>query len=385
MALPPMEPIPENPTRDDGLKGLALLKGLLTEFPFVGGVAKSVSLSVALSGILTTVTRAYFPVAPLHGANAHVAGTGKSYLFDTISSIAFGDLAPVMPPPNDDTAVEMDKQLVAAVITGQPMIVIDNINGELASSLLCQLVERPRGKVRILGKSEEARIVTRGTTFFADGNNMTLRGDIVRRTIVSDLDAGMERPELREFKNTPVKMVLNDRGNYIAAALTMCRSYIAAGMPNQAPPLASFEGWNMVRSALMWLGEVDPVKSIEASRVDDPDRDALREILSTWVEAVGDAKIKIRDLIALAYATESSPMGGTPKLKWPKLNAALRAVGERRGELDAKTLGNWARRGKGVICGDYRLVCDPDESHGSKWWVQDLDEKRKEDQRGEEM
>jgi hypothetical protein len=393
MALPPMEPIPENPTRDDGSKGLALLKELLTEFPFVGGVTKSVSLSVALSGILTTVARAYFPVAPLHGANAHVAGTGKSYLFDTISSIAFGDVAPVMPPPNDDTTVEMDKQLVAAVITGQPMICIDNINGELASSLLCQLVERPRGKVRILGKSEEARIITRGTTFFADGNNMTLRGDIVRRTIVCNMDAGMERPELREFRNTPVKMVLDNRGKYIAAALTMCRAYIADGMPHQAPPLASYEGWNMVRSTLIWLGEDDPVKSIEATRVDDPDREALSEVLLAWVEAVGKGKghsIKIRDLIQLACTTETeqSSISGASrtKLKWPKLNAALRAVGERRGEFDLTTLGNWARGKKGVICGNYRLANDPDESNGAKWRIENMSaDEAKSDERGDVM
>ena len=50
----------------------------------------------------------------------------------------------------------------------------------------------------------------------------------------------MERPELREFKSRPADMVMADRGKYIAACLTICRSYIAAGRPNPCPQLASF-------------------------------------------------------------------------------------------------------------------------------------------------
>ena len=57
-------------------------------------------------------------------------------------------------------------------------------------------------------------------------------------------------------------MVMADRGKYIAACLTICRAYIAAGRPDKLPKLASFGGWSdTVRSALVWLGEADPVKS----------------------------------------------------------------------------------------------------------------------------
>ena len=59
-------------------------------------------------------------------------------------------------------------------------------------------------------------------------------------------------------------MVLADRGKYIAACLTICRAYIAAGRPDKLPKLASFGDWSdTVRSALVWLGEADPVKSMD--------------------------------------------------------------------------------------------------------------------------
>ena len=66
--------------------------------------------------------------------------------------------------------------------------------------------------------------------------------------------------------------ILANRGAYIAAALTICRAYIAAGRPNLLPQLASFGEWSdTVRSALVWLGEADPVKSMDTSRADDPE------------------------------------------------------------------------------------------------------------------
>jgi putative DNA primase/helicase len=69
--------------------------------------------------------------------------------------------------------------------------------------------------------------------FSANGNNIAVEGDMTRRTLLGRLDAGMERPEEREFADDPVKLVLADRGKYLAAALLIVRAYIAAGMPGR--------------------------------------------------------------------------------------------------------------------------------------------------------
>jgi phage gp37-like protein len=229
----PMPAIPDAPTREDALVALDRLEGLLAEFPLVDDVARA----VALSALITPVVRGAFPVAPMHALLAPVAGSGKSYLLDTVSAIAIGQVMPVMAAGRDEE--ETEKRLGAALLTGQPLISIDNVNGELRGDALCQMIERPVVEVRILGRSERVRIEARGTSIFSTGNNMVLVGDLCRRTLTATLDPQLERPELREFTGNPVADVLADRGAYVAAALTVCRAYMAAGRPNRAKRLAS--------------------------------------------------------------------------------------------------------------------------------------------------
>jgi hypothetical protein len=147
------------------------------------------------------------------------------------------------------------------------------------------------------------KIEASGTTFFGSGNNIVIVGDLCRRTITATLDPRMERPELRIFTKDPVAIVLEQRGKYVAACLTICRAYFAAGRPDLAAKLASFEGWSdCVRSALIWLGCDDPVKSIEIAREEDPERTELSEMLMAWVNNVGlgyDARVKLAAVIAL--------------------------------------------------------------------------------------
>ena len=85
------------------------------------------------------------------------------------------------------------------------------------------MIERPIVDVRVLGASRLVRIESRAT-LFATGNNLVLVGDVVRRVLLCSLDPELERPELRQFKRNPLEAVLNDRGKYIAAALTIVNS-----------------------------------------------------------------------------------------------------------------------------------------------------------------
>jgi hypothetical protein len=99
---------------------------------------------------------------------------------------------------------ELEKRLGAALLAGQPLICIDNVNGELKGDALCQTIERPLVEIRILGKSERVRIEARATTTFCTGNNIAIVGDLCRRVTTITLDPMMESPETREFNNSPV-------------------------------------------------------------------------------------------------------------------------------------------------------------------------------------
>jgi putative DNA primase/helicase len=70
---PQMKPIPDEPSEDQARAALDLLEGLLTEFPLVDDVAKS----VALSTLITPVVRGAFPSTPMHIADAPVAPPKK--------------------------------------------------------------------------------------------------------------------------------------------------------------------------------------------------------------------------------------------------------------------------------------------------------------------
>ena len=127
------------------------------------------------------------------------------------------------------------------------------------------------------------------------------------------LDAGIEHPETRQFKRNPKQEILADRGKYIAACLTICRAYAVAGRPNLLPQLASYGEWSdTVRSALVWLGEADPVKSQGKSHADDPEASALLTVLNEWrgVIGAGEANARaVRDVIVLCDKNSTNANG----------------------------------------------------------------------------
>ena len=95
-------------------------------------------------------------------------------------------------------------------------------------------------------------------------------------------------PSCGSFRGDPVSTVLENRGPYIAAVLTIVRAYLAAGCPSPCSPLASFSDWSLlVRSPLVWLSYADPVDTMEAARSDDPSRGNLHAIVAAWLPVIG--------------------------------------------------------------------------------------------------
>jgi hypothetical protein len=362
---PPMPVIPDEPTFDNAMVALALLEGLIEEFPFVDNVARA----VALAALMTPIVRAAFTVSPMYLSNAPVAGSGKSFLWDTVSALAIGQLMPVMAAGRNEE--ETEKRLGAALLAGRPLISIDNITGELSGDALCAMIERPSVAVRVLGKSEDRIIESRGATFYGSGNNLIVRGDLCRRSLQTKLDPRMERPELRQFDHDPVAQIMDDRGKYIAAVLTICKAYIVAGRPNKPPRLASFEDWSdTVRGALLWLGKADCVLSMESTRADDPERSELNNMLEAWVSAVG---VGTSTTLSKIVNVASELQFGEPR--YPDLAAALSAaaftITNKRGqEIDGEILGKWLRGFKGRVVDGKRFENKSNPKGGSKWWVE---------------
>lgn len=362
---PDLHLLPTPLTRDNAIVALNLLLDLLTEFPFVSPVDRA----VALSGIITPVVRGGLAVVPLHAFRATTAGTGKSYLADLASAIATGRPCPVIAVGH--TEEETEKRLTGLLLAGFPVISIDNVNGELGGDLLCQAIERQLLRVRPLGKSEITEIESRAT-MFATGNSLRVRGDMTRRTLVCDLDANMERPETRQFKDNPLEKVLANRGLYVTACLTIIRCYMNAGCPGKLQPVASFNDWSdLVRSSLVWLGQADPAASMEVARQDDPELATLREILGLWETYIGiQNRMPVRSVVQIAERRSTDDYGHQGDLAAPDfLEAIMRIAGE-RGNVNTTRFGNWLRKSEGRIVGGLKIKRDTVKADGGvTGWV----------------
>jgi putative DNA primase/helicase len=361
--LPQMPAIPDRPTRAAAETALKLLKELLTEFPF----ANEESRSVALSMLLTPVLRGALPPAvPLHVVTAPEAGTGKSYLADIASTIASGErcAVPALAPDQGET----EKRLIGAALAGHSTIALDNRSRLLIGDFLCQVTERPLLQLRALGSSAMVR-VWNIFTVFANGNNITVGADVVRRTLQCALDANMENPEERHFKADPLGMVLADRGRYVAACLTIARAYIVAGRPGRQPSLPSFEAWSdVVRSALVWLGSADPVKTSSALRAEDPLRQTRAQVFHAWASELGFSDSGFLSSQIADAAQQRDPFGVSvhPTLREVLLTVAgARDKGEAR--IDARRLGLWLHKATNSIAAGHKLTVDRQDATRPRW------------------
>ena len=333
--LPGWEPLTilEHPTREQAIAALSLLADLLSEFSFV----EKVDGAVALSALLTALVRGSLATAPMYLIRAHTPGTGKSYLVDLIAMVATGRLCPVITAGK--TEEETEKRLGSVLLSGSSIVSLDNCLHDLDGQLLCQVTERPLVKIRILGRSEMPECECH-TTVFATGNNISFKGDMVRRGLTCNLDTLNERPELRSFERNPLRQVMSDRRRYVAAALTIIRAYLAAGSPTVCGSIGSYSGWSvMVRSPLIWLGQPDPVGSMESSREEDPELADIRELFTLWNDYLDvDQRYPTNRIIEIAC----QPLSPNDFNRQPFKELLFRVAGDRQGAVvSPKRLGWW--------------------------------------------
>jgi len=213
---------------------------------------------------------------------------------------------------------------------------------------------------------------------FANGNNITLVGDIYRRVITCRLDAGVDRPEKRQFTLNPRGMILADRGAYVAACLTIARAYQVAGRPNRRPQIGSFNEWSdCVRSALVWLGEADCVETMDDARAEDPHRLAQEALLTEWRNVFGKRLMLLRDVVAKCEErTAGERVGGAMPYTYSELRAAVQATNHEahRMNIELHALGQKMRQYKDQWVGGMRFT-KTERSGETLWFAEATGEK----------
>lgn len=348
----------ESPTRADAVSALGTLKELLEGFPFVDMPSRS----VVLSAMLTAVCRKSLRTAPLHGFSAPTMGSGKSLLADVISMIATGRDAPVMTQGATDE--EDEKRLLSVLLQGDPVVVIDNVIRPVTGDALCSVLTSETWQGRPLGQTGLVRVPTR-TLFIANGNNLQFREDMSTRAILCTIDAGVEKPEARTFDVDLRVEVPRRRGELVAAALTVLRAYVVAGRPGarDLEPFGRFEEWsNLVRGALVWVGEADPCATRAKVAVGDSAREELATLMDAWESVIGFGTV----LTAAEIERQADTFQGQSGAE--ALAVALRGCCPRG--VNAKSIGIYLSNKADRIVAGRRIVRRPNEKLASTFWLE---------------
>ena len=348
-------PVPENPTRKEAGAALGKLHEVIKDFPFVMDEDDPLGIdsayrSVALSAILTAVSRKALRTAPGHGFDATSMATGKTLLCDTISMIATGRPASTISQGKNEE--EFNKRLFSILLQGDPVITIDNIEQPVRSDEFCTVLTSEEWQCRVLGISGNRTVVT-NVLFLLNGNGLTFEGDIRTRVLMCRMDARVEDPGARRFDRDLREWVPQHRAELVTAALTVLRAFVVAGRPglDKLESFGRFEDWsNLVRGALVWLGEPDPCKTRQDIDAHDPEREALSTLHRAWRDVIGaDVLVTAKQLIDAASPNILDPDddGGEKVDAAERLRGALEAISPRYS--NPKVLGTYLSKYVGRI------------------------------------
>ncbi len=328
----------------------------IKDFPFDGDVSRS----CMLGALLTAVVRPCLPTAPAFGFDAPTQGSGKTKLAQCVAALATGRVESLFPPPTEEE--ETRKKITSALAKSRSVLIFDNMETQLKSSVLAAFLTSHTWSDRLLGGNTEIEADNRMLVLIT-GNNLAPVGDIVRRMLTVRIDPKVEACEVwkREFAIDPLDYIVRNRQRLVAAALTLLSGYIAAGRPKVASGrLASFEEWDdLVRQPVVWLGQqgisglCDPTARLTEAAAEDPDTLRLACLAQQWFKKYGSVPQPLNEVTGCQA-----------------VYASLKEVAtDRRGDISAKMLAAYLRQRVGKIVDGYRFEKRKGRANTSLWLV----------------
>ncbi len=293
------------PTLEAAMEALSMLVDLLSEFHFVNDTDRA----AALSAFFTAATRSSYDYAPGYHARAAVFGSGKSYLCEVIGCFTGPSGTEKVSYPK--TSEEATKVILALLLKSPAGIEFDDMDTDwLPHGVINRMMTSTKITDRILGVSKTATVSTR-TLILGSGNNVGPIRDLLRRVLTIHIDARCANPAMLTYKKRPAEMVRKNRGQYVAAVLTIILAWRAAGSPRVgAGEIVTYGGaWSdYCRYPLTWLGLPDPVTSLLEQIKTDPDAEALGHLMQAWLAEFGHAATTVRKAVEHAKKTVSNDL-----------------------------------------------------------------------------
>lgn len=217
--------VSEAPDAVEVAEAVALLDEMTSGFPWESADDRANYYGLLLTPLLRLITP---PTYKMFGIGAHQPGSGKTLLADVARIIHGGVLRSEMP----DKEYEV-KQMTTALLVGTsaPVVHVDNVTGVVKSSVLAGLLTADGDiQERELGQNSRMLTYTNDRVWVITGNNLSLGGDLVRRTIIITIDPNMANPEERQFAIADLKAwALENRNRLLWALLTLVRNWVAGG------------------------------------------------------------------------------------------------------------------------------------------------------------
>ena len=350
-------PIPADPSPETGRAALQFLKDELfnrrclnSDRPQDQGFsfANDSDQSAALAALLTALVRPSLPTAPIFLATATRPGSAKTLLMDVPALVATGRPATIFELGAD--ADEVEKRMLSVLLAGDSVINLDNLEVPLAGATLCNALSGETITGRLLGFNKVATVPT-AALFLATGNNAQVTGDMTRRVVVCNLDPQSEAPESRQYDRNLATWIPEHRPRLVMAGLTVLRSYIAAGRPRQPyPPMGSFEDWDqMVRRALTWLGEADPLAGTAELNDADPIRRKLRALLIAWWTTFHTAGATSKEAVIRAQETQRDPQGDEERPAQALWDVLEEGFTDKQGKISSRYVGEFLKKYAGRV------------------------------------
>jgi DNA primase catalytic core len=322
--------VPANPSQGEIAAARALLLGdLLVDFPFASAADLANAVAVILLPFMRRMIRGN---TPLHVVEAPAVGSGKGLFCHLLSIITTGSECPTRTLPESEE--EVRKSLTAELITGRPIILLDNADDAkpTASVSLASILTTSTWTDRILGRTEMVT-VPNNAVWILTGNNPQMSRDLARRSVRIRLDAKVEHAWLRkEFKHKRLmSWTTANRAELVRAVLILIQAWIAAGRPRADVELGAFEEWATTMGGVLTVAGVKGFLEDlgEMYSTADADSEGLRELVSAWWSAFGNATVYVADLtdFCVRHNLLAEIFGaGNPRSQQTRLGQALRSA-----------------------------------------------------------
>lgn len=290
-------PIPESPSAAELAAAREVVLDVYQDFPFTAQADRANAMGLAITPLVRPAIGGSVPLALATSAQH---GIGKGLLTRIPALIAFGSEPSETALPGAEE--EVRKKLTSMLVRGERYVFFDEVAQTIDSPALGEAITTPVWSDRRLGHTEMLELPVQ-VTWVATGINLRVGRDFNRRVYVIAMASKDARPWLRTGFCHPdlPAYVLGQRGELIAALLTMARAWWDAGQPlADSPVLGSFEDWCRTVGGILAHGGVEGFLGNLERIHEEMDEEAAEWglFLAAWLAKYALLPVTVADLAA---------------------------------------------------------------------------------------